>query len=184
MSEQGMNDVDTGAIMCTSHSSECQSTSDQSMLIGQTDNDYKTTFYQFTIDNKFNEKFFGPCAHNINVKPGDRLCLIPYSCIWPDEIASYDGRIVEDLIKDWANDQLMERLTSDDDHKYDVALDSNHTSLLDLMCTYRFYSKRILIDKKMSIYDFYLKGISRFNGMIVKIKNFWFLNFELTKKSN
>lgn len=165
MSEQDVIDVNTDASI-------------PSLLNKQDGNDYKTSFYQFSIDNKFNDKFFGPCAHNINVRPGDRLCLIPYSCIWPDEIGHNDS-----LTKDWSNDQIIDCLLSNDDHKYDVALDSNnHTSLLDLMCTYRFYSKRIFIDNKISIYDFYLKGSSRFNGMVVKINNFWFLNFESTNK--
>jgi len=179
MSEQGMNDIDTGAIMYATLTSN-----PSTQMIERDKNDFKTTFYQFTIDNKFNDKFFGPCAHNINVSPGDRLCLIPYSCIWPDEITLYNDHN-NGLTKDWSNEQLMERLSSGN-QKYVVILDSNiHTSLLDLMCTYRFYSRRILIneiDKKISVHDFYLKGRFRFDGMVVKINNYWFLNFESTNK--
>lgn len=110
------------------------------------------------------------------IHPGDKLSLIPYGIIAPEDTEMFTTKYNNNNYKIFILDFIKRK-----NNKYIIDIDPEHNSYFDLVCLFNLYSKKVKYDEYQStIYDSHFTGsdILVFNNSLVKVGNCWFLEFD------
>ena len=145
----------------------------------------------------------GPDAKNLSflskikdtVDKNDKLCLIPFWDLCPEDLLSKESldtklpEVIVDVNEQKTSDKIrscskecIQKIRNG--KKYFIDLDPKiHCSLLNVFCEFKHSSKNQIIDKSIlcqegvSLFDFYFKERIFVCKTLVKIKNYWFIEF-------